>query len=123
MTKLAFCPHNLIIVFLFTIFFCIILFNIKEISKEINNEIQDVDETELHQSIHEVMACNPFLSEQLEDDLKEIYKFLGAQAILAHRVFFEDHDENDLEYHHLAATLCQLHEALVAKLAPFAIEN
>ena len=87
------------------------------------NEIKDVDETELHQSIHEVMACNPFLSEQLEDDLNDIYKFLGAHAIWAHRVFFEDHDENDLEYHHLAATLCQLHEALVAKLAPFAIEN
>lgn len=87
------------------------------------NEIKDIDETELHQSIHEVMTCNPFLSERLEGDLKEVYKLLGAQAVLAHRVFFENHDEDDLEYHHLAATLCQLHDHLAKCLAPFIVEN
>lgn len=86
------------------------------------NEIKNIDETELHRSVHEVMTCSPFLGNQLGGDLKEIYKFLGAQAVLAHRVFFEDHDE-ELEYHHLAALLCQLHEALTAKLEPLFIEN
>lgn len=86
------------------------------------NEIKDIDETELHRSVHEVMTCSPFLGNQLGDDLKEIYKFLGAQAVLAHRVFFEDHDE-ELEYHRLAAILCQLHDHLTAELLPFAIEN
>lgn len=87
------------------------------------NELKNIDEGKLHQSIHKVMYCNPFLSEQLDDEWQEIYKFLGAQAVLAHHTFFEDHDEGELEYHRLAALLCQLHEALIAKLAPFVIEN
>ncbi len=86
------------------------------------NEIKDIDETELHRSVHEVMTCSPFLGNQLEGDLKEIYKYLGAQAVLAHRVFFEAHDE-ELQYHRLAAILCQLHDHLTAELLPFAIEN
>lgn len=84
------------------------------------NELRDIDEERLHTLVHEVMYCNPVLYEELNDTWQEIYKFLGAQAVLAHRVFFENRDEDDLEHHHLAAVLCQLNEALTAKLVPFA---
>lgn len=85
------------------------------------NEIKDIDEERLHTLVHEAINCDPFLYKKLDDTWQEIYKFLDAQVVLAHRVFFEGFTEDDFEYHRLAAHLCKLHDFLTAQLVPFAV--
>ncbi len=67
------------------------MLQLHDITKDIIS-LKDVDVQKLHDLVDEVITFNPNLSGKLPSTWKDAYKLLGIQAVMLHKIFFEELD-------------------------------